>query len=423
MEYPFMDWLKFARKRLPVETDVNDQEEILYVGTNFLTSFSDLIAKTKPRTIANFLFWRIADYSVGFLSKSFRLVKLKFHQELLGTKTLDEGWKTCITGAVQSLKHAVGAMYIQEKSEYNDKDGAKKIVEAIVDSVKEMTGKSTWMTNSEKSTVVKMLQNINAIIGLPEEYLDNNWLINYYKDIVISHNTSYYDTNLILNKFLLLTEYNILRRSVQDTQWETINDVTVVNSLFITTNSFLSIPVAYLRSPFYSQFLQQYLNFAALGVDAGYSVTYRVSDQLIAMESEVYQNKSQCFVKQYEDYIKDGQKITINAQDKARKLVAENVSFKVGYKAYKDWQGKHKDEVKALPGVTYTSEQLYWIASAQIYCNKDRPEETLRRATVADHALEQFRVIGSMQNSPEFSQDFQCKPGSYMNPVQKCFIF
>ena len=418
-----MDWLQFCRTRVPKETVVNENEEILYLGADYFQKFSELMAKTSNRTIANYLFWRIADYSVDFLSKPIRLVKLKFHQELLGTKTLNEGWKTCITGAVQSLKHAVGAMYIQQKPEYNDKKGATKIVESLIESVKEMAKQSTWMNEKEMLAVDKILHNINTIIGLPEEYLDNSWLTKYYGSIVISNDTSYYDTILILNKFTLLTEYNILRRSVQDTQWETINDVTVVNSLFITTNSFLSIPVAYLRTPFYSQYLQQYLNFAALGVDAGYSVTYGISNTLISMKSEVYHNKSQCFVKQYEDYMEDVKKLQINATDKARKLVASNVSFKASYKAFKHWQLENRKQVKSLPGITYTAEQLYWIASAQIYCNKDRPEETLRRATVSDHALEQFRVIGSMQNIPEFSKDFNCDLGSYMNPTEKCEIF
>lgn len=418
-----MDWLQFVLTRVPKETMVSGKEEILYLGSHYFKKFSELIAKTSNRTIANYLFWRITDYSVDFLSNSIRQVKLKFHQQLLGTKTLNEGWKTCIIGAMQSLKHAVGAMFIQEKPQYNDKEGASKIVLSLIESVKEMAKQSTWMNDDEMIAVNKILHNINTIIGLPEEYLDDNWLINYYDDIVINNDTNYYNTNLILNRFTLLTEYNILRKPVQDTQWEIINDVTVVNSLFITTNNFLSIPVAYLRTPFYSQFLQQYLNFAALGVDVGYSVTYGISNKLISMESQFYPNKSQCFVKQYENYMEKEKNIPINAQDKSRKLVAENVSFKAGYKAYKHWQSLNKDQVKSLPGIDYTSEQLFWIASAQIFCNKDRPEETLRRATVSDHALEQFRVIGSMQNIPEFSEDFNCPVGSYMNPVEKCQIF
>ena len=84
---------------------------------------------------------------------------------------------------------------------------------------------------------------------------------------------------------------------------------------------------------------------------------------------------------------------------------------------------KNRNLEQKLPGIDYTPEQLFWIASAQIYCSKDRPEEIIRRAAVNEHGLEQFYVIGSFQNLPEFSQDFKCPLGSFMNPVEKCQIF
>ena len=102
-----MDWLKFVRTRIPKEIAIDDTEEVLYFGIDYLTNFGDLIEVTPKRIVANYLFWRIVDLSVNYLSKKVRVVKLKFHQELSGTINLDEGWKNCVSESVANLKHAV----------------------------------------------------------------------------------------------------------------------------------------------------------------------------------------------------------------------------------------------------------------------------------------------------------------------------
>ena len=103
--------------------------------------------------------------------------------------------------------------------------------------------------------------------------------------------------------------------------------------------SFITIPVAYLRPPFYSASTQAYLNYGGLGVDAEFLFSYGVDNLMLSIKSTLY-----------------------------------------------------------------------------------RPEELIRR-TASVQTLEQFRVIGSFQNLPEFSQDFKCNLGSFMSPVEKCPIF
>ncbi|CAO1411663.1 unnamed protein product [Diamesa serratosioi] len=348
-KYPYMNWLTFVRARIPKHIDIDDTEEILYMGTDFLEKFGILIDATPKRTVANYLFWRVADYSVDFLSKKIRLVKLKFHEKLSGTKSLDQGWKKCLTESVYNYKHAIGNL------------------------------------------------NFNESFG-------------------------YYETSFDLFYFLKIKEYNILRENVASTQWEDINDINEVVSMFITINSFLTMPVAYLHSPFYSETAETYLNYAGIGVEAGYLIYYGVNNQLTALNSIEYQNKTRCFVEQYEKYLKDVHDLTRSADDIKRKLASGTASFKIAYEAYKETKVLNRNELK-LPGLSYTTEQLFWIAAAQIYCNKNRPEELIRRVSGSSHALDQFIVVGSFQNIQEFSKDFKCLSSSVMNPVIRNSFF
>ncbi|CAO1411707.1 unnamed protein product [Diamesa hyperborea] len=424
-KYPYINWLKYVRTRLPKEIEIDDTEEVLYVGIDYLSKFGDLIAVTPKQTVANFLFWRIADLSVNYLSKDMRVVKQKFHQKLSGALNLDQGWKKCVTESDANIKHAVSALYTQKKIQTKDKDGAVKIVESVREAVKELVDQSLWMDKTEKAAVYKILSEVKMLIGFPDENFNDTILIDFYKDLTISDNSTYFDTILELKKFTTEKEYTFLRRKVLDTQWESLNHITDVASTLSIQNSFLTIPAAYLREPFYSASTQSYLNYGGIGVDSGYLIAYAVNNQLLSLESDFLKNATHCVVKQYENYMTDFHNITIEATDKAKKMMSENGSFKIGYHSYKRWQKRdlvgNRSERK-LPGIDFTPEQLYWIASAQIYCNKDRIEEFTRLADT-DKTLKRFTVLGSFQNLPEFSQDFNCSLGSYMNPAEKCQIF
>ena len=124
-----MNWLSFVQARIPKHIGIDDSEEVLYMGTDFLEKFGELIEITPKRTVANYLFWRMADFSVDYLSKNIRLVKLRFEEKLSGTKSLDQGWKKCVSESVYNYKHAIGSIFIQRNLKENDQIGATFLVQ------------------------------------------------------------------------------------------------------------------------------------------------------------------------------------------------------------------------------------------------------------------------------------------------------
>ena len=90
--------------------------------------------------------------------------------------------------------------------------------------------------------------------------------------------------------------------------------------------------------------------------------------------------------------------------------------------AYKEW-AKHNGPEPRLPDLDYSPEQLFWISFANSWCMKSQPQELKNDIITNEHILEEFRVIGSLSNMPEFSQDFNCPAGSPMNPSKKCSVW
>ncbi|XP_011496127.1 PREDICTED: neprilysin-like, partial [Ceratosolen solmsi marchali] len=102
--------------------------------------------------------------------------------------------------------------------------------------------------------------------------------------------------------------------------------------------------------------------------------------------------------------------------------IADNGGIKEAYFAYNEWEGRNGPEPR-LPGLHYTSQQMFWISSASIWCNKYRPEALKGRVIVDVHSPGEFRVIGPLSNMAEFSRDFNCPSDSSMNPTKKCSVW
>ena len=103
--------------------------------------------------------------------------------------------------------------------------------------------------------------------------------------------------------------------------------------------------------------------------------------------------------------------------------IADNGGIWVAYLAYRQKLDSINGSDPQLPGLNYTPRQMFWIAAAHSECAKYLPENLKSRITVASHSPAEFRVRGPLSNIKEFSEDFNCKIGSQMNPENKCDIW
>ncbi|KAB7494554.1 Endothelin-converting enzyme 2 [Armadillidium nasatum] len=132
--------------------------------------------------------------------------------------------------------------------------------------------------------------------------------------------------------------------------------------------------------------------------------------------------KTNCIIEQYGNYTSETHKIKINGIYTQGENIADNGGIRVAYKAYMKWVEENGEE-EMLPGLGYTPNQLFWVASAQIWCSVFRPE-LLRNKIISDnHSPENFRVNGPLSNFDKFSNDWKCGANSKMNPKHKCIVW
>ena len=67
----------------------------------------------------------------------------------------------------------------------------------------------------------------------------------------------------------------------------------------------------------------------------------------------------------------------------------------------------------------YTPNQIFFMAYAQVWCGKMRPEAAINRLLVDPHSPGRFRVNGVVMNQEAFAEAFSCPIGVAMNPDPK----
>ena len=78
-----------------------------------------------------------------------------------------------------------------------------------------------------------------------------------------------------------------------------------------------------------------------------------------------------------------------------------------------------------MPGKVdgFTPEQRYFLSFGQIWCANERPEAVRLQVQTDPHSPPRYRVIGTVQNMPEFQKAFSCKAGQPMAKPNACRVW
>lgn len=95
--------------------------------------------------------------------------------------------------------------------------------------------------------------------------------------------------------------------------------------------------------------------------------------------------------------------------------------IKNAYFSYMKSIGGDASKPSIVPGLSNI--QLFFVAFAQGWCEKATDEALRVQVATNPHSPAKFRVLGPLINLPQFSQTWQCKQGSYMNPAERCEVW
>ena len=116
-----------------------------------------------------------------------------------------------------------------------------------------------------------------------------------------------------------------------------------------------------------------------------------------------------CFVDQYARFTVPGPDGSLHVNGKL--TLGENVADAGGlHAAFSAWKRREEETPsQGLPGLDFFSnEQLFFVNYANWWCGKITEEAAVQRIYLDPHAPMWARILGTMANSAEFRNAFDC---------------
>ena len=135
----------------------------------------------KPRDFANYLLWRVVDFSSLFLHSAVLDHVFKLNKQTYGLLDKEQRWKYCTRIANKYAELATGSLYVREyfpnESRTNALNMANKLIEEFNRTLVE---EAQWMDKDTLQQATEQLKTLKVFMGYDEQLLDYKKVENYY---------------------------------------------------------------------------------------------------------------------------------------------------------------------------------------------------------------------------------------------------
>ncbi|XP_077365580.1 phosphate-regulating neutral endopeptidase PHEX [Festucalex cinctus] len=439
---PQLDWLFFVKSVVESDSDpsrvVTSSEAVIVRAPQYFRDLVKLINATDPRTVANYVQWRLVFSKLTTLSRRFLYRYLDYARVTTGTTSLTPRWDKCINYIENSLTYATGRLFVDNYFQEDKKHMMDELIDGVRWAFVDMLQKENdWMDEATKTRAVEKAHAVLAKVGYPEFIRNDSYLNDDLKELEFNE-SDYYGNVLQTLKFIAQADVAWLRKKVPRTEWFT--NPTTVNAFYSSSTNQIRFPAGELQKPFFwGKEYPRSLSYGAIGVIVGHELTHGFDSNGRKYDKEgnldqwwsnssvtAFTDKTQCMVEQYNDYYWEEAGLNVRGKRTLAENIADNGGMRQAFRAYRRWVDENRGgaEEPLLPGVGLDNNQLFFLSYSHVRCNSYRPEAARDQVQSGAHSPPKYRVIGAMSNFPEFSKVFSCPNSSVMNRgAQSCRVW
>jgi putative endopeptidase len=415
---PGIDWANYFKA-----ADLSDQPMVIVWHPNAVTGISALVGSQPLDVWKEYLTFRTLDRSAGLLPKAFADENFNFYRKTLyGVPQLAPRERRAIQASSNALGDVVGKMYVEKYFPPKAKTEIQTLVKNIVAAFGKRIDALTWMTPETKAKAKAKLSTLYVGVGYPDKWRS-------YAGLKITPTDALGNAQRV-SLFNYKWSLSKLKQPVDKTEWWMTPQT--VNAVNLPLQNALNFPAAILNPPFFDMNADPVENYGSIGGVIGHEISHSFDDSGSQFDAagkmvnwwtpqdyEHFKTASERLAAQYDAY-EPLPGLHLNGKQTLGENIADVAGLSAAYDAYRTaYKGKEAPSAKGLTG-----DQRFFVAFAQSWRGKMRPE-TLRVIVMTDgHSPDEFRA-DTVRNINAWYTAFNVQPGQklYLAPDQRVRIW
>lgn len=391
---PEFDWSAFLQALGVPESAL---AEVVVGQPDALQGMSKLLTEEQLPAWKAWLKWQIVRGSAALLTPEISRANFEFYgTALTGATQQRDRWRRGVSFVEGAMGEAVGRLYVKEHFDETSKEVMDKLVDHLLEAYRESIANLDWMGEDTKQRAFEKLDKFTPKIGYPVKWRDYSMLE--------------VDGDLVANARRVAAmendrEFGKIGKPLDRDEW--FMTPQTVNAYYNPGMNEIVFPAAILQWPFFDKNRDMASNFGSIGAVIGHEIGHGFDDQGSRYDGDgkltdwwteadrtAFEERTKALIDQYNELSPegaDGRKV--NGELTIGENIGDLGGLAIAWKAYQKWGTDGPDE-------------NFFLAWAESWQQKSRPEETVRLLTIDPHAPNEFRCNQIVRNLDVFHEVF-----------------
>ncbi len=415
---PGLDWPAYFESAA-----LSNQPNLMVWHPSAVTGIAALVEKEPLADWKDYLTFHAIDRASPLLPKKFLDENFKFYgSALTGTTQLFPRWKRAVDATNEAMGDAVGKLYVRRYFPPAAKAAAQTMVANIVAAFANRIDHLDWMAPETRTKAKAKLDTLYIGIGYPEHWRSYSGLhVDPGDALGNAERSELFDYHASLVR---------LGEPVDKSEWWMTPQT--VNAVNLPLQNALNFPAAILDPPFFDAAADPVQNYGGIGTVIGHEISHSFDDQGSQFDAEGrlenwwtkedfahFTAAADRLVAEFDAY-EPLPGMHING----RLTLSENIADVAGLSASYDGYRKAYGGKAAPPAQGFGGDQRFFIAFAQIWRSKFRPEALRASLLTNGHAPGEYRA-DTVRNIDAWYGAFAIKPGLklYLAPADRVRVW